>query len=134
MEVIVHDAKREHVNPERASQQFEPITNPLPSMFVISSRDRVLAIKHRSPDRPLAAMQNRDFTRVKQVATIDSIHTLEGQAKNTHQAIVHPDFIKHCNLKLIFIQAQCSSCICLQLAFKISIRPEHRIHPVRNSS
>jgi hypothetical protein len=36
MEVIVHDTEREHINPERSSEEFEPITNPLTSMFVIS--------------------------------------------------------------------------------------------------
>ena len=62
MEVVTHHPKPEQIHAEHASEKFEPILNPLSSVILILTRNRIISAKEPTSHTPIDAMHHLNLT------------------------------------------------------------------------
>jgi hypothetical protein len=74
VDVVAHDCVSEAVNGKHAGQKLQSLPNPLPAVFKRLSGDWIIAAQKGSPNTPLNAVNDLNFSGIDDFATSLSGH------------------------------------------------------------
>ena len=74
MEMVTHHAKPEQIHAEHASEELQPILNPLSSVIVVLTRNRIISAKEPTSHTPIDAMHDLNLILSQHFTSIHTSH------------------------------------------------------------
>ena len=74
VQMVAHDGEAQHIDAELAGQERKPLLEPRLAVLVVLPGHRVAAAQKAPPHAAVDAVQDRDFTRIEQVASSQPCH------------------------------------------------------------